>query len=158
MNNMKKKDGITIVALVITIVVLLIMSGIGINIGMESMKSVQDSKLVSELEMVQHAILEQYIKYKTTKDESHLLGLKMEITAVKQIANEIGVNLVEIPETQNNSDYYRLDKASLIELGITKTNDEYIINYISGEVINITQKKTSKHIPLYVKSNSFINE
>lgn len=156
--RMSAQKGITIVSLVITVIVLLIISGIGISAGTSSMKTINDSKLVSELEMVQHAVLEQYTKYKTTKDSYYLLGHKMDIENVKQIANEIGITLVTIPSTYNNSDYYRLDKATLQELGITKTDDEYIVNYISGEVINISKKKNSKNAPLYVKSNSFINE
>lgn len=166
MNNIKHvgaglvsaQKGITIITLVITVIVLLIISGIGISAGTSSMKTINDSKSASELEMVQHAVLEQYTKYKTTKDSYYLLGNKMNIEDVKQIANEIGITLVTIPNTYDNSDYYRLDKATLQELGITKTNDEYIVNYISGEVINISKKKNSKNVPLYVKSNSFINE
>lgn len=158
MINIQEKKGITMVSLIITIVILLIISGIGINLGIGSIQRVEDSKLASELQMVQHVILEQYTKYKTTKDSYYLLGNKMEKEEINQIAQELGIVLVTIPSIYDNLDYYKLDKASLLELGITKTNDEYIVNYVSGEVINITKKKNSKDVPLYVKSNSFINK
>ena len=48
-----------------------------------------------------------------------------------------------------------LDKASLLEIGIRDTDDEYIVNYVSGEVINITKKKTTKGNVLYIRANSF---
>ena len=56
----------------------------------------------------------------------------MNIEEVKDIANQMGISLVNIPNTYENSDYYKLDKASLIEMGIQNSNDEYIINYINS--------------------------
>lgn len=155
MHKLKNSKGITIISLAITVIVLLIISTIGISIGIDGIKSVNDSKLTSELQMVQHAVLEQYTKYKTTQDTVYLVGNKVTTEEVTNIAQELGITLVTIPDTYLNKDYYRLDKASLREIGIQDTNDEYIINYISGEVINITQKRLSNNNPLYTKANSF---
>lgn len=69
--------------------------------------------------------------------------------------SSLGVTLVSIPDTYSNKDYYKLDKASLLEIGITNTDDEFIVNYISGEVINITKMTTSENNALYVRANSF---
>lgn len=158
MKNLKSTKGITMIALVITIIVLLILSGIGLTMGLDATKQAQDSKLITELEIVQHAIFEQYTKYKLTKDPSTLVGLKVDISQVQEIANRMGVTLVSISSTYEPKDYYRLDKASLLALGITNTSDEYIVNYISGEVINITIEKTTKDKPLYTKANSFLTK
>lgn len=153
--NTEKEKGITILSLVITVVVLLIISGIGIGFGTNAIKSAEDSKLTSELMMVQHAILEQYAKYRTTKDNSFLLGNKIEKSQVENFANQMEINLAIIPQNYTNADYYQLDNASLTQLGIQNSSDEYIINYISGEVLNITKMKTSSGAPLYVKAKSF---
>lgn len=155
MKFQKEQRGITMISLVVTIVVLIIISGIGITMGTNAIKTSQDSKLTSELMMVQHAILEQYTKYQTTKDITYLVGNKIEREEVKNIAESLGVTLVSIPENYSHQDYYRLDKASLLEIGIQDTDDEYIVNYISGEVINITKKTTSNQNALYVRANSF---
>lgn len=155
MYNLKNCKGITIVSLVVTVVVLLIVTMVSINFGITGINETNDAKLTSELQMVQHAILEQYTKYKTTKDTVYLVGNKITDAEVNQIANELGIVLVDIPDTYSNQDYYRLDKASLTAIGIQDSSDEYIINYISGEVINITKKKTSENVPLYTKANSF---
>lgn len=152
---MKNQSGITMITLAVTIIVLLILSGIGITIGTNAIRTSQDSKLVSEVAMVQHAVLEQYSKYQTTKDSSYLIGNKLQLAEVNQYASELGITLVTIPSGYANQDYYRFDKASLLEIGIKNTDDEYVINYISGEVMNITKKKTSENIPLYTKANSF---
>lgn len=155
MYKLKTQKGITIVSLVITIIILLIISSIGINFGINGINSTKDSKLEAELNMVQHAVLEQYAKYKTTKDIVYLVGNKVSEEQLKDITSELGITLVNIPDTYSNKDYYKLDKASLNEIGIRDTYDEYIVNYISGEVINITQKKLSNNNPLYTKANSF---
>lgn len=160
-NNMFyiNEKGITMVAIIITVIVLLILAGVSINVGLNGMESVENSKLASELNMVQHAVLQQYTKYKTTKDISYIeLGQKITQKQANQYAEELGVTLVNIPDTYSNKDYYLLDKESLSSIGIQDSNYEYIINYISGEVMNITIKKTSNNSPLYIKANSFNKE
>ena len=157
MYNYKNSKGITMITLAITILVLLVLAFVGGTIGINNIRNTKDYKLSSELQMVQHAVLEQYTKYKTTKDATYLLGNKVSTSEVETIANEIGVTLVTIPDTYSNKDYYRLDKASLTALGIKESTDEYIINYTSGEVINITFKTLSNGEPLYTRANSFLN-
>lgn len=156
---MESNKGITLISLVITMIVLLILGGISLTVGNNMIEEAQDKKLTSELNMVQHAILEQYAKYKTTKDTSYIkVGNKMELAEVKNIANSIGIELVNIPDSYSNKDYYKLDKLSLLKIGIENTEDEYIVNYISGEAINNTKKYTSDNKALYVRANSFYNE
>ena len=87
--------GVTIVSLTIIIIIMLILASVGVNIGIKNIKSVQDSKLTAELQMVQHAILEQYTKYKTTKDVVYLVGNKITKEEVNKVANELGINLLE---------------------------------------------------------------
>ncbi len=154
MNKLKNNKGVTLVSLAVIIIVLVILATVGTTVGITNIKESKDAKLDAELEIVQHAILEQYVKYKTTKDVSYLIGNKLDKTEVDSIAQELDISLVEIPDTYENADYYRLDKASLNELGIQNTDDEYIINYVSGEVMNITSKKNDKN-PLYTKADTF---
>ena len=137
---MKSNKAITLISLVITIIVLLILSGIGLTMGTNMISTSQDKKLISELNMVQHAILEQYAK----------------LADVKNIASNMGIELVNIPDSYSNKDYYKLDKFSLLKIGIENTDDEYIVNYISGEVINNTKKYTKDNKALYVRADSFL--
>lgn len=155
MESLKTKKGISMVTLVVTVVVLVILAGVSLTMGTNAIKTSKDSKLTSELLMVQHAVLEQYTKYQTLRDISVLVGNKMELTDIQNIAKDLGITLVSIPDNYSNKDYYRLDKASLLEIGIKDTDDEYIVNYVSGEVINITKKTTSDDNVLYVRGNSF---
>ena len=151
---MKSKKGITMITLAITLAVLMILTSIGLTFGTDAIKQTKDNKLVSELQMVQHAVLEQYTKYQAVKDVSLLVGNKMTNQEVELIAQNLGIGLAIIPDTYSNKDYYKLDKASLLELGINNSEDEYIINYVSGEVINITKQTTSDNKVLYVKATN----
>ncbi len=155
MLHLKQEKAVTIVALVVIVILLMILAGVSITAGISQIGAVKDSKLIAELEMVQHAILEQYTKYKVTKDSVYLVGNKITNEEALSVANELGITLVNIPTTYFNKDYYRLDKASLTAIGIQDSKDEYIINYISGEVMNITVKKTSNNNPLYIKASNF---
>ena len=58
--NTRKNNGITLIALVITIIVLLIISGISIGGTIKINEQAKDSVAISELNMIQHAILERY--------------------------------------------------------------------------------------------------
>ncbi len=155
MHIFREEKGITIVSLVITFIVLLIISAIGINMSIVGINSVKDAKLTGELQMVQHAVLEQYTKYKTTRNSVYLVGTKITKEETLDLANEMGVTLVNIPDSYSNKDYYKLDKTSLESIGVQDSTDEYVVNYISGEVMNITVKKTNSNSPLYTKANSF---
>ena len=157
MKGINTQKGITLVALAVMIAVLSLISGVGLYLGKEAITQTKDSKLSAELNMVQHAVLEQYTKYKTTRDIDNLVGQKMDTEEVQTIASRIGVSIVNIPNTYSNADYYKLNKQSLEKIGITNSEDEYIVNYVSGEVINITLEKDNSNNPLYVKANSFIN-
>ncbi|MCI9015657.1 MAG: type II secretion system protein [Clostridia bacterium] len=156
MINIKQKNGITLVSLIITIVIMGILSAIAITVSTNLTQKASDSKLISDLEVIQQAILQQYSKYKLTKDNSNLLGIKCNLQEVQDIATNLGINLVDIPDNYSNKEYYRLDMAALKHMKIDNITDEYIVNYISGEVINITVKRTSDNKPLYTKANSFV--
>lgn len=151
---MKSKNGVTMISLMLTLAIMMILTVLGATFGADAIKQTKDNKLVSELEMVQHAVLEQYTKYQVVKDVSLLVGNKMTKQEVESIAQNLGIGLAIIPDTYSNKDYYKLDKASLLELGINNSEDEYIVNYVSGEVINITKHTTSDNKVLYVKATN----
>ena len=100
--------GITLIALVITIVVLLILASIGIGGAITGVDESTDQKLKSELKMVQHAVLQRYTKYSLTKDETMLVGDKIEEE-----------NLDSNITWQKQGSYYRINNEQFKELGIT---------------------------------------
>ena len=103
----------------------------------------KNNALTSELQMVQHAVLERYTQYKVINDQNLLEGNSITYQEVQNIANEIGVTL------KDTDNYYELNPEDLKEIGIMKSEDTYIVNYETGEVINKTKLKTISGDALY---------
>lgn len=160
MKNFRENKGITLIALIITIVVLLIIAGISISGGIEGIDKADDNRAMSDLEKVQHAITERYTKFELTKDTSVIVGTKVdtlptlptptgdaETPTWKVFQGGTDENLTPLPERE----YYRLSKLDLENLGLTGDykNSSFIVNYYSGEVFDETVQTTSKGIVLY---------
>ena len=149
--NIRKNDGITLIALVITVIMLLIISGISITGTVTDQKQAEANVQIAELDIIQHAILERYVKSQLTKEE--LPGTIMEITEVTEIVKEINKTTGQNIDLKG-TEYRKLQKSDLAELGITGEKDIYIVNYKTGEVINQTQKVTKTGVALYIYSKS----
>lgn len=148
MEAIKENKGITLIALVITIIVLLILAGVALGSGGDSIKTAKSNSAIVQLDMVQHAILERNSQYKLTKNESTLVGTKVAIEEVENIASQIEVTL------KATDNYYRLEVEDLKKLGITEETDTYIVNYETGEVINETQLRTVTGEVLYTSATN----
>lgn len=150
----KNQKGITIIALVITIIVLLIIASISIGSALNSHQLAAKNKLLTEVEMVQHAALERYTKQVTLGNENfpgEEYTSKAEIEAdIDKIKSD--TKLSEILNNTTPGDYYFLDTTALKSLGVTDTEDSYIINYKLGIAINATVQLTEDGEPLYVYS------
>lgn len=201
---MKNENGITLIALVITIIVMLILAGITLNTGIYTVSTSQDNIKLSALEIISHAITEQYIKgiefnsinveYNATNtqpdlligeliaDESELDRLSSELEEIQENVSENNKKIKffyidTLKEKKNNNTktyfyeyYYKLNNMALKKLNVdvgtvrdskesaddividdeeSNTGDEYIVNYMTGEVFNCTTKVTSEGKPLY---------
>ena len=147
--NIRKNNGITLVALVITIVLLLIIAGISITGTIRGEKQTKESVAVSELNMVQHAILERKTKAQLTKEE--LPGQSVTSTQIQQVIDEIEKKSgTTISLKGNTEDYKLLNAEALQDLGMENYKSEYIVNYSTGEVIDITIQVTEDGEVLYI--------
>ncbi len=156
--NVKNNEtGITILALVITIIVLLILAGITMNMGKQGIKESKEDAKLTELAMVQNAVLQRKTKADLTGEEYP--GQKITEAGV-DLDNVIG-DINDNKDTgedavtrkdSNNEHYYLLTETNdgLNGLGITNSEDAYIVNYETGEVINYTTKLTGTGKPLYI--------
>lgn len=150
--------GVTLISLVITIIVLLILISVSTYTGVGNSQETKENARKTELHVVQQAIMQKYTKYIATGDQEILKGTayadSTELEAlINEIKEQIGVT-IELKDDEP-SDYYLLDKTSLAELGITNTEDEYIVNYKTGEVLNKTQLvNTRSKEPLYIYSKT----
>lgn len=161
--NKNNQKGITLIALVITIIVLIIIAGISIGQISGRNNSINESEektAFSELTKIQQAIIERYIKYKQFGNKNVLIGEELDYddaqTALTQVKN--GEQLKVDNRDSAEYKYYKLNKGSLKLLGLENihNSDEYIVNYSTGEVFNITQKKTANDGILYIYSKKEI--
>lgn len=147
--NIRKNRGITIVALVVSIIILLIIAGVSISGTIIGVKETEATAQMSELTMIQHAILERYTSSIYTKQE--LPGTTIQISEVEIIIDEIN-ELCDSNITLKGTEYKRLTKQDLNNLGIKNEEYTYIVNYKTGEVINESIKATESKEPLYIYS------
>ena len=148
--NLRKNKGITMVALVITIIILLILAGISVTGVIRGIDETNESTQISQLEMVQHALLERKTKADLTKEKETLPGTTANYTELQDLINEINTkSSANITLRGNKEDYKELSTADLKELGIEKETNTFIVNYKTGEVINKTQKVTKAGRALY---------
>lgn len=140
---LKENKGITLIALIVTIIILLILSSIGVAAGRTSVKTAKDNKAKVELDMVQHAVLERYSKYKLTNAEAILVGTKITYAEAESISEQMDHRLTE------EGTYYRLMPSDLELLGISQDKNQYIVNYEKGIAMNETIKNTYAGEALY---------
>ncbi|MBR0490631.1 MAG: hypothetical protein IJJ82_01100 [Clostridia bacterium] len=160
MKNLRENKGITLIALIITIVVLLIIAGISISGGITGIEEANDNRTMTELEKVQHAITQRYSKFELTKDTSLIVGTKIDdLPTIPTPTGETkaptwkvfqvtsGATVSTHPERK----YYRLSQSDLQNLGLTgsENGSSYIVNYYSGEIFDENKKQTSKGTVLY---------
>ena len=162
MKNLNKKvinheKGITLLALVITIVVLIILASITINIGKDGIKESKENTMLSELGMVQNAILQRKTKVDLTNETYPGETITEANINLEETIQEINDNRASGEEEisrkdSDDSHYYFLstENGGLEELGITNSEDAYIVNYETGEIINYTTKLTGTGKPLYI--------
>lgn len=146
---MNNTNGITLVALTITIILLLIISGISITGTLKGHEESKETKQFAELNMIQHALLERYTQAQITKET--LPGNVIEKTEVQTLINDINATS-KTSITLKGTEYKQLDEKSLEDLGIKGEKDIFIVNYKTGEVINKTQKTTKSGKALYIYS------
>ena len=142
-----KNKGITLVALVVTIVIMLILAGVTLNLtlgdnGLFKMtqKAAEAYQVTSEKEYLQQYILSYQLDKATNKTEENQLGI--------QLANRVSVNdsqwiVIQLLDDTNQiyGDNYNYIKkgTDLKDYGYTKYN--WVINYETGEMIDIGEEK-----------------
>ena len=164
---MKNEKGITLMALVITLIVIGIISftvfytAKGINIDVE------DDVLEAELQTVHHIVLQEYSKELTLGEGYTLIGNPIinsndstDELGIKQDKLNQGVESSKqisfIRKTTENGveryyEYYKLTPNNLKSLGAKNATSDYLVCDETGEVANISKYKTSAGEPLYTK-------
>lgn len=92
---------------------------------------------------------ERYEQYRVTEDSSLIVGEIANENELKQLQDNKWIK--SSPE-EIEEKYYKLSKEDLKEIGIENEDDEYIVNYKTGECFNLTKKRSGENnYELYTK-------
>ena len=150
---MKKNRGITMVALVITIVVLLIIAGISIGAGNNAIKNSKLENLKTNMLLIEVKAKEQIenAKFrlgtsfdKATEEEktNRVNAAKSEFTGEEIVDGNIFNNNIK-EDNKNNIYYYKLSTPNLIDMGLKNVKSDekdgyYIVKYdLKNSIIEI---------------------
>ena len=152
----KNRNGITLISLVVTLIVLFIILGITINYGLSELHNVSNKKTESELAIVQEAVMQRYALVKSRNqleisakaistnttleaDTDRPIGfVGTRIASSQEILNQGFSNVNPVKQYNSGANdltyeeyYYLLTEDDLQELGIEKGDDSTISNEIT---------------------------
>lgn len=124
---MKKNKGISLISLVVTIVVMLILAGVSIYYGTrENIDTAYVTDMYTELLNVSEAAQQRYLTNRMDATRYPYVGLALS-DADPKIVNNIAYG----------DNWYLLTPEQSLELNLENVSNEYIINYMTGEVVSI---------------------
>lgn len=152
---MKNEKGITLIALMITIIIMIIIAGVVTYSGRESVDSAKKVAFISEMEMIQAKVNTIYEERKTDQ-------LKVEYyDAIGREITSANAEQVSIALGETSAEGFRYFRPSDLEqLDLANINQEVLINYDTREVVSLTGTKIDgvmyyklKDIPNYIGYN-----
>lgn len=126
----KNQKGLTLISLIVMIVVLLILAVVTYKTVNVNQNEAKGHTLESEIKMVQNAVLQRKTEADLTRTSyDDLPGENISKEEVQKIMSD---NVLK----GEDGEYKSLTPDTIQELGISSTEDTYIVNYRTGEVIN----------------------
>ncbi len=124
--------GITLIALVVTIIVILILASVGTYNGIEAVKTAQLNKFMSEMKIMQVQVNNIYDKYKNGEEIIANIG-KLPSTSSKadNVFQESTSGIVD------RSGYRYFDTETIKQLGIEGVEGEFFVNIEKRSIISV---------------------
>lgn len=137
----RKNEGITLIALVITIIILLILAGVSIGIIMgengllgQAQKAVKSYDTASEKETLSISVL----NYNITNNETDKLGERL---SKKDVSNP-DWHMIQDEENTYADGWYFVKQGDALPNG-SKSQNNWVINYETGEIKQLKEKYAS---------------
>ena len=152
----KKNDGITLVSLTVTIIILIILLSVTIR-GASYMLT--DSKLkscITNMILVQTKVKSIYEKYEFSGDIDVLIGTKLEDGRHPSYADLNSYDSTLLSNSEANPYWYQWSRATLEENNIDpkilpSVADSFYVNYLTSEIVyskGFKDSKGNKHFSL----------
>lgn len=157
---MKNQNGITLLSLAITIIVIIILAGVATYSGIESIDEIKKMAFITEMEIIQakvNAIYEERKDDESKVEYYDLIGQDISLLSTTQI------NTLLSGTSRNGFRYFKL--SDLEKLDLENIDQEVLINYDTREVVSVNGIKINgimyyklKDIPNYTGYNvEYIN-
>ena len=138
-----KNSGISLITVVIMVVIMIILAGIAMSNGMESVNEATDTKIAVEISELKKAVADRMIEIET-KPTVGMPGQKVD-DIVEYIYYVKDMEPAEIQEfirgvNSENIDYYRIvDSIAAASLGVSSVQEDhhFIVDYYTGKVYGI---------------------
>ena len=125
-------EGITLISLVITVIVMLIIAGVATTAGVESIQSARRTSVITELEMIQAKVDTIYEKRKINEEDiSYYNSLGQDISVVEQSKLDIVLEGIE------QEGYRYFSKEDLNKLDLDNMQLDVIINFDTRDIASI---------------------
>lgn len=138
MRKIKDNNGITLVVLIITVILMLVLASVTIYTGIDTYKQARVVEYVQEMQLIQSKVDEIVV----TSSKEDLLKLGTEVTSNEQI-DAIGSAYANGEVTSNDKTTYRyLSKNDLNNIfSIDDSSDDVMINFATREVVSVNGVK-----------------
>lgn len=132
---MKKQMGVTLMALVITVMVMGILAGVTVNVGYDIIKQAKLQNLNTNMLLLQAKIKTISEEASFNNNTSNYKGQKVsEVTSNEKVTILKDNGVIDVSEN-----YYLLSQNDLNSIGLEKIQieDGYIVNYETEEIIYV---------------------
>lgn len=128
---MKNQNGVTLISLVVTIILMVILAGTVTFGGIESINSAKRTTFISELEIIQAKVNSIYEQRKASKQDKEYYD------SIGQSVSIVGAKLSEILGESSQDGFKYFSKNDLKNIDIENVNQNVIINFDTREVISV---------------------
>ena len=132
--------GITLIALIVTIIVILILASVGTYNGIEAVKTAQLNKFISEMKIMQIQVNNIYDKYKNGEEVLEYKDEAILNSIGKTVASSSKADSVFNSEASGITDkngYRYFDTETINKLGIEDIKEEFFVNIAKRSIISV---------------------
>ena len=135
-----KNSGISLISVVIMVVIMLILAGVALSNGMDSVNEATDTKIAVEISELKKVVADRMIEVETNPSVG-MPGQKVD-DIIEYVYYIRDMDMAEIQEfiqgvDSDNVEYYRIvDSVAAASLGVSSVQDDhyFIVDYYNGKV------------------------
>lgn len=135
-----KNSGISLISVVIMVVIMLILAGVALSNGMDSVNEATDTKIAVEISELKKVVADRMIEVETNPSVG-MPGQKVD-DIIEYVYYIRDMDMAEIQEfiqgvDSDNVEYYRIvDSVAAAALGVSSVQDDhyFIVDYYNGKV------------------------